>query len=55
MDTANVERSSSSEEFLGTKLRRADALSHPLKREVFEILDALVAQDSRFRAFLAPS
>lgn len=40
------------EEFLGAKLTRAGALSHPLKPEVFDILDALVAQDPRFRAFL---
>jgi hypothetical protein len=40
------------EEFLGTKLSRAGALSHPLKQEVFEILDELVADEPRFRAFL---
>ncbi len=40
------------EEFLGTKLTRATALSHPLKPEIFEILDELVVRDPRFRAFL---
>ena len=40
------------EEFLGTKLTRAAALSHPLKPEVFEILDDLVVKDARLRTFL---
>jgi len=40
------------EEFLGAKLARTAALSHPLKPEVFEIVDALVAHDPRFHAFL---
>lgn len=39
------------EAILGTKLTRAAALSHPLKPEVFDILDALVAHEPRFRAF----
>lgn len=39
------------EELLGTKLTRADALAHPFKAEAFDILDALVAQEPRFRAF----
>jgi hypothetical protein len=41
-----------SEELLGTKLTRDDALAHPLKAEVFDILDALVAQERRFHAFV---
>ena len=38
--------------FLGTKLARETALSEPLKPEAFGILDALVDDDPRFRAFL---
>jgi hypothetical protein len=42
----------SDQEHLGAKLTRADALAHPFAAEVFGILDALVARDPRFRAFL---
>jgi hypothetical protein len=38
---------------LGAKLTRVEALADPLSQEAFLILDALVDQDLRFRAFLA--
>lgn len=40
------------EAFLGTRLTRGAALSHPLNPEAFEIVDVLVAADPRFGAFL---
>lgn len=39
--------------FLGMKLTRAQALADSRKAEVFEILDRIVEDDPRFRAFLA--
>lgn len=40
------------QDFLGAKLTRPAALSHPLKQEIFEILDELIVRDPRFHAFL---
>ena len=39
--------------FLGMKLTRNQALADARKSEVFEILDRIVVDDPRFRAFLA--
>jgi hypothetical protein len=39
-------------DFLGVKLSREGALGHPVRDEVFGILDQLVEHDLRFRAFL---
>ena len=40
------------QEILGEKLSRAVALADPIATEVFAILDRLVDDDRRFRAFL---
>jgi hypothetical protein len=40
-------------ELLGVKLSRDAALAHSTCREVFSILDRLVEDDQRFRAFLS--
>jgi hypothetical protein len=39
-------------EFLGAKLSREDALGHAALPEAFAIVDRIVADDKRFRAFL---
>ncbi len=39
--------------FLGMRLTRQQALADPRRAEVFEILDRIVAEDPRFRTFLA--
>jgi hypothetical protein len=42
----------STQEFLGAKLTRAEALADPISREIFAMLDQLIEEDVRFAAFL---
>jgi hypothetical protein len=39
--------------FLGMKLTRQQAIEDSRKDEVFEIIDRVLAEDPRFRTFLA--